>query len=210
MAEGRRLSRLPDRTPDRRPSRFHKLAPYRADVPNNALVTGPPRSGKTTAIERTVDRLEARGLTAGGLYCPELRSGGKRVGFEIRDILTGEADVLAHVDRTSGPSVGKYRVDMEAVDELCAGAFPRAFGEADVVVVDEIAPMQVYSDEFVEGVRRALDAEEPLLAAIQYGSESGFIGEVKSRGDADTFEVTEANRDELPERLAARIAGWDP
>lgn len=116
--------------------------------------------------------------------------------------------MLAHVDRTSGPSVASSRVDVEAVDDLCAVAFLRAFAEADVVVVDEIAPMELYSDEFVAGVRRALDADQPLLAAVHDASEAGLIGEVKARDDADTCEVTRSNRDELPDRLAARIAGW--
>lgn len=177
-------------------------------MPHNALVTGPPRSGKTTAVERTVDRLEARGLVAGGVYCPELREDGERVGFEIRDVLTGDGRVLAHVDRTSGPSVGTYRVDVAAVDELCAEAFPRAFAEADVVVVDEIAPMELFGDAFVAGVRRALDADQPLLAAVHYRSEAGFVGEVKAREDVALFEVDEATRDELPARLAALVGEW--
>lgn len=47
------------------------------------LVTGPPRSGKTTVIQRASERLDARDYRAGGVYCPEIRSEGDRVGFEI-------------------------------------------------------------------------------------------------------------------------------
>ena len=49
----------------------------------NYLITGPPRSGKTTVIQNVVDRLDAKGYQAGGIYCPEIRSDGGRVGFEI-------------------------------------------------------------------------------------------------------------------------------
>lgn len=177
-------------------------------MPNNVLVTGPPRSGKTTVVENVVERLETWGYRAGGVYCPERRSDGDRVGFEIVDVLTGDSKLMAHVDRSDGPTVGKYRVDVDAVDAVCASAFTAAFETADFVVVDEIAPMEVYSGEFVRGVERALDADLPLVAAIHYRSREGFIGRVKRRDDVDRFEVTVESRDELPERIETLLGEW--
>lgn len=177
-------------------------------MPNNILITGPPRSGKTTVVQSVADRLEGDGYRVGGIYCPERRSDSERVGFDIVDAMTGDSEVLAHVDREVGPAIGKYRVDVDAVDEICATAFPRAFEQADVLVVDEIAPMEVHSDEFTRQVRRALDGDVPLLAAIQYSSASGFIGEVKQRDDVDLFEVTAETRDELPETLTETVHDW--
>lgn len=152
-----------------------------------------------------MDRLEARGCRAGGVFCPEIREDGERVGFEIVDVATGESRILAHVDQRDGPSVGKYRVNVQNVDATCRSAFSRALESADFVVVDEIAPMEVHSDEFVRGVRRALDADVPLVAAVHYRSTAGFIGEAKNRDDVEIFEVSEATRDRLPGRLEERL-----
>lgn len=174
-------------------------------MPTNYLITGPPRSGKTTVIRDVVDRLDAEGYQAGGIYCPEVRSDGDRVGFEIVDVMTGESKVLAHVEYDEGPQVGKYRVSRANVDSVCAAAFPRAFDDADLLIVDEIAPMEVYSDEFKRQVRRALDGDLPLIAAIHYHVTEGFIGEVKDRDDTETFEVTEDRRDALPATLSERL-----
>lgn len=174
-------------------------------MPHNSLVTGPPRSGKTTVVGTLVDRLEDRGYRAGGIFCPEIRNEGERVGFEIVDVASGDSRVLAHVDQSEGPSVGKYRVNVPNVDAICRTAFSRALESADFVVVDEIAPMEVHSDEFVRGVRRALDADVPLVAAVHYRSTAGFIGEAKNRDDVEIFEVSEATRDRLPGRLEERI-----
>lgn len=175
-------------------------------MPNNLLVTGPPRSGKTTVIRTAVDRLEDRGCEVGGIYSPEVREEGDRVGFDIADVLTGERRQLAHVDRDDGPAVGKYRVNVANVDAVVRAAFQRVRAEADVAVVDEIAPMEVTSDVFVAAVRRVLDAELPLLAAVHYRSTAGFIRTVKDRDDTETFTVSPESRDELPTILTQRLA----
>lgn len=183
-----------------------------------ALVTGPPRSGKTIALERTVSRLREDGYTVGGLSSPELRENGERVGFEIVDVAGGERAVMAHSDRealrasngrgeprTDGPAVGKYTVDVAAVDRIAGTALPSAVDEADCVVIDEIAPMQLESDRFVRETRRALESATPVLAAIKADATDGFLGAVKNRADTDRFVVEPGARDALPETLAAWV-----
>ena len=117
------------------------------------------------------------------------------------DIASDESAVLAHVDRDSGPSVGKYRVDVAAVDSLSETAFRCAFDEADFLVVDEIAPMEVESEVFIAEVRRALDSNIPMVAVIHPRSTTRFIGEVKRREDVSVLEVTGETRVELPDTL---------
>ncbi len=170
-------------------------------MPLNQLLTGPPRVGKTTAIERAADTLEDRGFRLGGVTAPALRSGGERVGFRLIDLRSGESAVMAHVDSGDGPSVGKYTVDIEAVDRIASLAFERGFAAVDAVVIDEIAPMEVHSQAFTDGVVGALDAWVPLIGAI-HRSDRGFFGSVKARDDVEVLTVTPDNRDALPERLA--------
>lgn len=174
-------------------------------MPNNFLVTGQPRSGKTTVVQKVLRRLRADGVQVGGVYCPEVRVRDERVGFDIEDIMSGESRVLAHVNRDWGPSVGKYRVAVQDVDDLCEQAFPRALSEADALVVDEIAPMEVHSDAFIRGVTQALDDEKPLVAAIHHRSTAGFIGEVKRREDIEVFSVTKQTREVLPGKIASLV-----
>lgn len=176
-------------------------------MPRNALVIGPPRSGKTTALARTVDRLREVGIVVGGLASPEVRVDGNRVGFDAVDLARPAAgrERMADVSFTGGPTVGKYGVDVDAVDRVAVPAIRDAVADADCVVIDEIAPMQVASARFVDATRTALDAPVPVLAAIQTASTDGFVGAVKAREDVVRFAVEQEARDELPGRLAAWV-----
>ena len=57
-------------------------------------VTGHPGVGKTTLVERV---LAAVPLRAGGMITKEIRKVGRRVGFAVIDVATGEEGVLAHI-----------------------------------------------------------------------------------------------------------------
>jgi len=173
-------------------------------VSENALVTGPPRSGKTTTLERTVDRLREDDLTVEGLVCPEIRVEGDRVGFEIASLDGRRRATMAHVD-VDGPSVGNYGVDVSAIDRLVTDVLKPALTRAECVVIDEIAPMQLESARFVEETRRALESETLVLAAIATGARGAFVDDVREREDVELFAVEPETRDELPGRLTAWV-----
>jgi len=174
-------------------------------VPNNFLITGCPGSGKTSVIEGAVEILRGRGLKPGGLYCPDIRKGGQRLGFKMVDLMTGEERILAHINQPTGPQVSKYRVNVENFDAMSELAIGRALREADFVVIDEIAPMEMHSEGFRRVVLVALDSPKPLLAVIHQRTMAGFIGAVKTRTDVKLFEVVPSNRAKLPSQLAELV-----
>lgn len=183
-------------------SRWPRMA---GSMPNNVLLTGRPGVGKSTALDEVASRLRDRGYTVGGLISPEIRDAEGRTGFRIVDLATGEDAVMAHVDNEEGPRVGKYTVDVDAVDRITEQALSQARGEADVVLVDEIAPMEVASELFVHGVRACLDVNQPLVGTVHQGSSQGFLGEVKSREDVAVLEVTRDNREAIPSQVVQRV-----
>jgi nucleoside-triphosphatase len=83
-------------------------------VNQKILLTGHPGCGKTTLIKRVVKQL---GLAAGGFYTEEIRRRGQRVGFKIVT-LDGEEAVLAHVDFNTKQRVGRYGLDLHALESI--------------------------------------------------------------------------------------------
>ncbi len=83
------------------------------------LITGPPGVGKTTLIKRLVDHARSMGVGVFGFITTEVREGGSRVGFRIVDINNGREAWLAHVSLfAGGPTVGKYNVNLRAMEEV--------------------------------------------------------------------------------------------
>jgi nucleoside-triphosphatase len=164
------------------------------------LLTGAPGSGKTTAIRRVVDRLER---PAGGFYTQEIREDGKRVGFSIKT-LDGREGILAHVEISGSPRVSKYGVDLKAMQTLAVDSVQQALEHEQLVVVDEIGPMEVLSDAFRDVVRTLLERAAPTLGSITRKS-GGFFGEVKAHPRVRLVEITPANREQVVERLLGAL-----
>jgi nucleoside-triphosphatase len=73
----------------------------------------------------------------------------------------------------------------------------------DLVVVDEVGKMELLCSPFVDAVRRLLDGPVPVVATVAMKG-GGLIAEAKARSGVRLVEVTEVNRDGLPEE----IEGW--
>jgi len=119
------------------------------------------------------------------------------------ETLDGETAVLASTRFRVGPRVGRYRVDVEALDRVAIPAIaPRA--DIQLMVVDEIGKMEVLSPRFRDTVRDALDASTSILATVaQTGG--GFIAEVRRRPDVTLLVMRSAERDAMPARLGERL-----
>jgi nucleoside-triphosphatase len=164
------------------------------------LITGAPGAGKTTVIRKVAAGMSGR--TIRGFTTAEIRSGGERQGF-VLETFDGKSVVLAHVSIRSPHRVGKYSVDVVALESIVGEALdPRA--NADVYLVDEIGKMECLSENFVAAARGLLDAGKPLVATVALRG-SGFIEQVKRRPDVELLTVTRSNRDVVPDEILARL-----
>jgi nucleoside-triphosphatase len=172
------------------------------DVPPvKLLVEARPGAGKTTAVIRLAERLREAGLPLGGFVTEEIREGRRRSGFRI-ETFAGRRGVLAHVDLPGPPRVGKYGVDLEAFERLALPTLePPAGG---VTVIDELGKMELASARFRDAVGALLDADVALVATV-HAFRHPFTDELKRRPGVELVRLTRANRDELPDALAARL-----
>lgn len=156
------------------------------------LITGRPGCGKTTLVRRAVEALDA---PAGGFYTRELRAGGRRTGFEIVT-LDGQVATLSSVHIESPHHVGRYGVDIEALDRVGVPAVEAALEQGGVVVIDEIGKMELLSDRFQRAVLETVRRHRLLLATVMLAPHP-FADELKRQPDAMVFELTESDRERV-------------
>jgi len=166
------------------------------------LITGSPGVGKTTLLLRVVEALRAKGYSVGGMVSREVRSCGTRVGFEILDLAdNSKRGWLAHVNQKKGPQVGKYRVKLEDLDSVGVEAILKAVKECDVIAIDEIGPMELFSENFRRAVLEAFESGKLVLAVVHWKARDKLIDAAKTREDAEIFTVTFENRARLHEAV---------
>jgi nucleoside-triphosphatase len=164
----------------------------------NVLVTGRPGCGKSTLVNRLVEMARAKGITVGGISTPEFRlPSGKRGGFLIQDIATGEKQIMASADRSSPVSVGRYGVDLQSIQDVGVKAINSAVAEADLVVIDEIGKMELAVSEFKTSVAGALNSAKPVLGTIGMRLKTVFVVDIKNRSDVTLIVLTPETRDQV-------------
>jgi len=156
-------------------------------------------------VRRIVETMELDGIKVGGMTSGDLRSGSARVGFEICNLMTNEVGVLAHVNQATGPRIGKYRVDSEDLDKIGTEAICSAVKDADVIVIDEVGPMELTSTRFNDAVRAALGCGKPVLGTVHRNAQDPLVRKIRSGQGIEVMEVTHENRDRLADVLAQRF-----
>ena len=168
---------------------------------NNVLVTGPPRSGKSTLIEKVVDKIKR---PATGFFTQELREKGRRVGFSITT-LDGKTGVLAHQSLRSKFRVGKYGVNLEDLDQIAVPSMlPSIPGQ--IVVIDEIGKMECLSRLFKETLLRVLSSETQVIGSIAIKGDH-FIQSIKKRDDVTLISISQNTRDSALKLFLQEIRG---
>ena len=161
-------------------------------------ITGSPGVGKSTVCRNIVESLTC---TYGGMVCADIRIEGKRVGFELMDISTKEHGILADKDG-SGPLVGKYNVNLDDLESIGVNAIKKALSY-DLIVIDEIAPMEFKSKGFVRIVEKALDSGKDILVVLHQKSSHPLAQRI--REEFEVYTVTLNNRDNLVLEIVNRI-----
>lgn len=127
------------------------------------------------------------------------------MGFSLEDLLTHETGILAHVNLTDGPRVGKYRVNLSDIERVGVTAIRRAIAEADMVIVDELGPMELHSAPFIAAVEMALQSPKHFVATIHKRTSHPLVTAIKTNANYQVIEVTVDNREQMPSKIVEQF-----
>jgi nucleoside-triphosphatase len=167
-------------------------------MPHRIAVTGSPGIGKSTVVEKVAAVMKCR---VGGVLARDKRFNGRRIGFELLDIASGKVGVLA--DETgNGPQLGKYRVHLDSLEKIGSKAVQNAI-QCDLIVVDEVGPMELSSRSFISAVENAMASPKPMLIVLHEWSNHPLAKKI--RRTFQVISVTRENRDMLVKEIAQAL-----
>ncbi|HIE34460.1 MAG TPA: NTPase [Candidatus Altiarchaeales archaeon] len=160
----------------------------------NILLTGESGIGKTTAIKKILERVD---LSAGGFYTQEIRENKMRTGFKIIT-LDGKEGLLAHIELNTRYRVGKYSVNPDDLDNIAVRSILESLNN-DLIVIDEIGRMELFSEKFKKAVILALDTRR-VLGTIKVSGDL-FTDSIRRRDDTEIISVNLENRNSLVDMI---------
>lgn len=166
------------------------------------VLTGSPGIGKTTAVIQAAKMLKNRGVNVGGVVSRELRINNMRSGFEFIDLITNDTRVLASI-YGNGPKVGKYFVSLEGC-RFAAERLSDAIKHCEVIICDEIGPMEVKSMELVKAVKILLDVDKKVIVVVHQKLQHPLIDQFKNKSNF-IINTDFDNREKIYENLLNRL-----
>lgn len=155
----------------------------------NIIITGLPKSGKSTLLDKVL-KPYANKI---GFITKEIRNEHGRVGFNIVTHQGFEIR-LAHTQLKTSHNVGKFFVDIGALQDAVTRV--SIFSPEDILYLDEIGQMQLFSDNFKKLVRKYLDSENIVVATITSVYEDEFTQSIRARDDVYIVEISEQNHED--------------
>ncbi|XP_063958967.1 cancer-related nucleoside-triphosphatase-like [Lytechinus pictus] len=171
------------------------------------FLTGPPGVGKTTLVRKTCSELMSRSIPLQGFYTEELRESGKRTGFDIIT-LDEQRGSLAKIGGQKGPKVGQYTVNLPSFERLALPVLSPQRESSPVYVIDEIGKMELFSQGFIQAVRRLLDQSDTTIFGtipVPKGRPLGLVEEVRGRADVQVFTISKENRDGIMDDILRAV-----
>jgi nucleoside-triphosphatase len=166
------------------------------------ILTGAPRVGKSTAVLRTARELKDRGLNVGGIVSREQRSNNIRIGFEFIDLMTNDRSVLASI-AGNGPKIGKYFINLAGC-RFAAERLSAAVKNSEVIICDEIGPMELKSIEFTDSVKKLLDVDKKVIVVLHQKIQHPLTEQFKKKSSL-IIDLNLENRQNVNQILVNRL-----
>ena len=114
--------------------------------------------------------------------------------------LDGENAILANVNIHSPYRVSKYGVDIDALERVGIPALLRAAEQCNLVVIDEIGKMELFSVKFREAVSQMIDSGKRILGTIMLNP-NPWADAIKRQPQVNLVTVTRASYQQVLEDL---------
>lgn len=165
----------------------------------NILITGLPKSGKSTLLKNLLRGIDKKI----GFVTNEIIKDGQRTGFEI-ETHDCKKSILASVNFKTNFKVSRYYVDIKKLEKTIPKV--EKFNHNDLLFLDEIGQMQLFSKKFKKLALKYLDAPNTCIATLSKIYSDQLIKNIKKRSDIFLIEINKENRDKKEKYIEALLS----
>lgn len=167
----------------------------------NLLLTGLPRVGKTTVVQKVLSLAKVK---FGGFYTQAVDAEARQRDFKLVTLEGHTREFTRKRLIRRFEAGGLLGIDLADLESKGVASIRRAIVCCQAVVIDEIGRHEVLSRHLQAAVLEALSSGRPVLGTVPlYGTP--FIEALKARSDCLVIEVTTENRVLLADSVAREI-----
>ena len=188
------------------------LALFREKIrkPKVVIIAGEKHAGKTTFTFKVVEKLKQSGFRVGGFLAPGSFENNRRSAFNLRAVESGEEVPLCSIHFEEGQQAGPFRFNASAIDFGEQLLSPDEISGKDIVVIDEVGPLELKGMGWSKRLAGLLDNPENVLVLVV---RQGLVEEVQKHWavhDADVFSICSARPDEVANSITQSIQVFKP
>jgi len=168
----------------------------------NLFISGGPGIGKTKLLR---DLALAKKLRIGGFYTEPIMAGRMRKGLIIRT-LDGQDRMLASKTVKSNFKLGKFNVDINALENVGIPALKLGMMSKELIVIDEVGTLEAMSTRYKETLLEVLNSTKPVLATLP-AKANPFINSLKKIPDTEIIVLKKANFASIKQQVRKWLEG---
>lgn len=96
-------------------------------------------------------------------------------------------------------------MNLGEIERIGVRAIERAVRDSEIIVVDELGPMELFSTPFIQAVENGLASQKHFLGTIHKRAHHPLTSSIRSNPKYIILEITPENRDRMPTEIAQRI-----
>lgn len=175
-------------------------------------ITGEPTAGKSTFANRLLETFLEKNIKIAACISKEVRDKNhRRIGFTIETIdrkLTHTIYELATISEKQSIDEYRnfkntlYRINLTSVKKVSA-FLSECVKDVDIILIDEVASMQLYVDEFCKVIDDILKTDKIVIATVPTSSRHPLIGKIKQTSNQIKLDIL--NKSESQENAFNKI-----
>ncbi len=171
------------------------------------IITGARGAGKTTLCRRLVNAARRAGWQVSGLLSPAMVEYGIKTGILVEDLRTGEQRRLASVNHGQATQLATTGWVFDPVNMTWGQTVFQAACPTDLLMVDELGPLEMMRGQGWTAALQALDAGQFKLALVIIRPE--LLEKAQSRWQAARVVLVDnVQQVEALSRELETAAGW--